>query len=173
MAHALREMRNRLPDAIAGPVSGSETRYSDLAEHVTKRWIEDRLPADGSPPVTPDAEASAVGPTHVEVSMTLITAVGELVAGHRVIQPGKEEGARRLWTVIGGQPAPGYAVRTWLQATNKAEAFAHLRLQPLTAADEEKFEQIFSACEQALVAMANKSYGNMDEIDAILDSSNR
>lgn len=39
--------------------------------------------------------------------------------------------------------------------------------------DDAEFEQIFNACERALVAMANKSYENMDEIDAILDSANR
>ena len=31
MAHALRDMRNRLPNAIAGPVKGSKTDYAVLA----------------------------------------------------------------------------------------------------------------------------------------------
>jgi hypothetical protein len=173
MAHALRDMRNRLPDAIAGPVKGFNTQYSDLADLVTKCWMEDGLPGDGSSPVTADREASAEGPARFQVSATLITAVGELVSGHLAIQPRKEEGARRLWAGIGGQPAPDYAIRTWLAATNRIEQFAHLRDKPLSPEDEERFEKIFSACDHALVVMASKSYENMDEIDAILGSANR
>ena len=173
MAHALRDMRNRLPNAIAGPVKGSNTDYSVLAARVTKRWMEDGLPGDGSSPVTAGREASAEGPARFEVSATLITAVGELISGHLAIQPRKEESARRLWAAIGGQPAPDYAVRTWIDATNRIEGFAHLRDRPLTVEDEKEFEGIFSACEGALIVMANRSYENMDEIDAILDSANR
>jgi len=173
MAHALRDMRNRLPNAIAGSVKGSKTEYSVLAAQVTKCWREDGLPGDGSSPVLAGHEASAEGPARLEVSATLIAAIGELVSGHMAIEPRKKESARRLWEAIGGQPVPDYAVRIWLDATNRAEKFAHLREKPLTAEDEEEFEQIFNACERALVAMANKSYENMDEIDAILDSANR
>ena len=173
MAHALRDMRNRLPDAIAGPVKGSNTQYSDLADLVTKCWMEDGLPSDGSSPVIGGPEASAEGPARFEVSTALVTAVGELVSGHLAIQPRKEESARRLWAAIGGQPAPYYAIRTWLAATNRIERFAHLRDKPLTPEDEERFEKIFSICDRALIVMANKSYENMDEIDAILASANR
>jgi hypothetical protein len=173
MAHALRDMRNRLPNAIAGSVKGSKTEYSVLAAQVTQCWREDGLPGDGSSPVPAGHEASAEGPARLEVSATLIAAVGELVSGHLAIEPRKKESARRLWEAIGGQPVPDYAVRIWLDATNRAEKFAHLREKPLTAEDEEEFEQIFNPCERALVAMANKSYENMDEIDAILDFANR
>jgi hypothetical protein len=140
---------------------------------VTKCWMEDGLPGDGSSPVAAGREASPEGPARFEVSATLIAAVGELVSGHLAIGPRKRESARRLWAAIGGQPPPDYAVRTWLDATNRAERFAHLREKPLTAEDMEEFEQIFGACEHALIAMANKSYENMDEIDAILGSANR
>jgi hypothetical protein len=173
MAHALRDMRNRLPNAIAGPVKGSNTQYSVLVARVTKCWMEDGLPGDGSSPATAGREASPEGPARLEVSATLIAAVGELVSGHLAIEPRKRESARRLWAAIGGQPPPDYAVRTWLDATNRAERFAHLREKPLTPEDEEEFEQIFGACERALIAVANKSYENMDEIDAILGSANR
>jgi hypothetical protein len=173
MAHALRDMRNRLPNAIAGPVKGSNTRYAHLADLVTKCWMEDGLPSDGSSPVITGREASAEGPARFEVSATLITAVGELVTGHLAIPSRKEEGARRLWATIGGQPAPDYAIRTWLAATNQIERFAHLRDKPLTQEDVERFEEIFSTCDRALIAMANRSYENMDEIDAILGSANR
>lgn len=68
---------------------------------------------------------------------------------------------------------PDYVVTAWIRNTNRAERFAHLRDRPLTGAEEREFEEVFSACEQALIAMANRSYENMDELDEILDAANR
>jgi hypothetical protein len=170
-AHALRDMRNRLPDAIAGPVKGSRTEYSELAVEVTKRWIEDGLPSDGTSPVEAASEPTAGSPNRVEVSVSLLNAVADLVAGHLAIGPRKQESARRLFTEIAGQPVPDYAVRAWLDTTGRAEKFAHLRTKPLTPEDQREFEEIFLACEGALSVMASRSYENMDEIDEILDSA--
>jgi hypothetical protein len=61
----------------------------------------------------------------------------------------------------------------WLAATGRAEPFAHVRNKPLTASREREFDQIFAECEAALIAMASKSYENMDALDEILDSANR
>lgn len=172
VAHALRDMRNRLPDAIASPVKGSDTQYRALAAEVTRCWIEDGLPNDGTPPIDVANEPSAGGPARVEVSVALISAVADLVAGHLAIGPRKQESARRLFTAVAGEPVPEYAVQAWLDTTGRAERFAHLRNKPLTPEHESEFYEIFLACENALLAMANRSYENMDEIDEILDSAN-
>lgn len=172
VAHALRDMRNRLPDAIAGPVKGSRTEYRELAVEVTKRWIEDGLPSDGTSPVEAASEPTAESPDRVEVSAPLVKAVADLVAGHLAIGPRKRESARRLFTEIAGQPVPDYAVQAWLDTTGRAEKFAHLRTKPLTPEDQHEFDEIFLACEGALSVMASRSYENMDEIDEILDSAN-
>jgi len=132
VAHALRDIRNRLPNAIAGPVKGSKTEYSNLAATVTSCWIEDGLPGDGSSPLAGGSEPSPEGPERIEVSAALVAAVGALVAGHLAIGPRKEEGARRLFAAVAGQPVPDYVVRAWIQATNRAETFAHLRDKALT-----------------------------------------
>jgi hypothetical protein len=167
-------MRNRLPNALAGPVEKSNTKYKDLAQKVVQCWIEDRLPADGSSPLIVTSDVPPEGPGRFEVSAALLEAVGDLVAGHLQIGPRKEKQARRMFLAVAGGPVPNYAVRTWLTATNRAEEFAHLRDKPLTAEQErEFFDEIFVACEHALMAMANRSYENMDELDEILDSANR
>lgn len=45
--HAMREIRNRLPDAVAGEVDSSSLEYGDLAKSIRRCWIEDDLPNDG------------------------------------------------------------------------------------------------------------------------------
>ena len=172
VAHAVRDMRNRLPDAIAGPVKGSRTEYSQLAAEITRCWIEDGFPKDGSTLMEIATEPSAEGPERVLISATLMNAVADLVAGHIAIGPRKQERAHRLFTAVAGQPVPDYAVRAWIDTTDRVESFAHLRNKPLTPDQEAEFDEIFAASERALLAMANRSYENMDEIDDLLDSAN-
>jgi hypothetical protein len=46
--HAMREIRNRLPDAVAGEVASSSLQYRTLADEVQRCWIEDGWPSDGA-----------------------------------------------------------------------------------------------------------------------------
>jgi hypothetical protein len=52
IAHALRDIRNRLPEALDGGTRGPRTEYSHLAKKITTCWIEDGLPVDGRYSVT-------------------------------------------------------------------------------------------------------------------------
>lgn len=173
VAHALRDMRNRLPDAISGPIEASRTQYSKLASAVTEQWLADGLPSDGTSPVSSPAEPDATGLTRLEVSLGLIDVVGHLVAGHLEIKPRKAASARRLLEAVSGGPVPSYAVQGWLDATNRVEKFAHVRNEPLADEEEHEFDEVLASCERALLTMANRSFDNMDEIDKILDAANR
>ena len=172
MAHALRDIRNRLPNAIAGPEKHSNTEYSHLVKVICEHWEEDGHTVSAQIVVGGSGEPPSEGPSRVEISAELFSAVGELVVGHNAIGPRKEANARRLFRALSGQTVPDYVVKSWITNTNKAERFAHLRDKPLTQGKVREFEEIFDACEQALAAMANRSYENMDGLDEILAAAN-
>jgi hypothetical protein len=171
MAHALRDMRNRLPDAIAGPVKHSNTQYSELAAAICDQWARDGHEARRVS-AADDGQPSVDGPARIEISPALFSAVEELVVGHEAIAPRMLEDANRLFRALSGSAVPRYVVDSWLAATKRAERFAHLRTKPLTAEKVREFEEIFERCEQLLVAMANRSYENMDELDELLTAAN-
>jgi hypothetical protein len=173
VAHAVREIRNRLPDAIAGELSGGRTEYSQLAQGVHDAWIDDGLPSDGSVPVLATADPDASGPERHEISISLLTSVGELVVGHLAASNRKRETALRLFEATTESPIPPYVVESWLRSTNWSNAYAHVRNQPLSASDEALLAEKFDRFETALAAIARRSYENMDELDEILDSANR
>lgn len=173
VAHAIREIRNRLPDALAGETVDSRTEYSQLAEQVRMSWIEDGLPSDGSMPLVDTAEPGAWGPGRYEISQSLLANVGGLIAGHLAASDRNEENARRLFEATAGGPIPPYVVKTWLRGTRWAQAFAHVRNTPLRPSDESSLAANFEAFEEALLAIARRSYENMDDLDEILGSANR
>lgn len=120
VAHAVREIRNRLPDALGGEVKAARTDYVDLAGNVQARWIEDGLPADGTRPIDVSSEPSTSHPGRCDVSAELLNAVADLVAGHLAASENNEAKARRLFEAVGGSPPPNYVVKTWLGGTRWA-----------------------------------------------------
>jgi hypothetical protein len=173
VAHAIREIRNRLADALGGEVAASRTDYVELTAEVHTRWVEDGLPADGTPSVDASAEPSAADLGRREVSGELLKAVGALVTGHLAATDNNESRARRLFEAVGGGPPPGYVVRGWVRGTRWANAYAHVRNKPLARKDEEALAGHFLGFEQTLKAIANRSYENMDALDEILGAANR
>jgi hypothetical protein len=161
-----------LPDALAGEVGTSRTDYFQLTSEVHARWIEEGLPPAGTPGVDDSAEPSVADLGRRDVSAELLRAVGALVAGHLAATDNNESRARRLFEAAGGAPPPAYVVKGWLRGTRWANAYAHVRNKPLSAKDEEALAGHFEAFEQALKAIANRSYENMDALDEILGRAN-
>jgi hypothetical protein len=171
--HAIREIRNRLPDALAGEVKGSSTEYGDLTEAVSCRWKEDGLPEDGAMPIASTADPSAAGPDRHEISHDLLVAVADLVGGHIAAANRNEAKARRLFEAIAGGPVPAYVVKAWLKGGRNAHRLAHVANTPVSAADEARLLEDFELFEQALWAIASRSFQNMDDLDEILAATNR
>lgn len=173
VAHAVREIRNRLPDAIAGELSGGRTEYSKLAEEVHVAWVDDGLPLDGAVSVLALGDPDPRGPERYEISRSLLISVGELVVGHLAASNRKRKTALRLFEATTESPVPPYVVATWLRSTDWSNAYAHVRNQPLSASDDASLAGKFDRFETALAAIARRSYENMDELDEILGSANR
>ena len=172
VAHAIREIRNRLPDSLAGEVTAAHTDYAELTAAVHARWIEDGFPPDGARSVSAQSEPSAADLGRSEVSPELMSAMADLVAGHVAASENNEAKARRLFHAVGGAPPPTYVVKAWLRGTRWANAFAHVRNKPLSQADEQSLAANFIAFEEALMAISNRSYENMESLDEILGAAN-
>jgi len=171
--HAMREIRNRLPDAVAGEVASSSVQYRDFAEEIQRCWMEDGWPSGGEIALSDPSEPSAIGPVRHEVSSDLLLTVGRLVGGHAAIAERNEANAQRLFDAVAGSAAPAYVVRTWLRGGRQAHKLAHVQNKPVDPEDEASLESEFAAFEAALLAIANRSYENMDDLDEILGSANR
>ena len=173
--HAMREIRNRLPDAVAGEVDSSSLEYGDLADSIRRCWIKDDLRNDGEIVPTDPSEPSASGPARYEISRELLVAVGRLVGGHAAIAVRNEANAQRLFDAVARSavPVPAYVVQTWRAGGRKAHKLAHVQNKPVDPDDEAALESEFAAFEATLMAIANRSYENMDDLDEILGSANR
>ncbi len=173
VAHAVREIRNRLPEIVAGKLNRPRTDYVRLAARIEDAWAADGLPRAGSTSLSTESELSASGPARLEVSSELIGALGELLDGHNRVDETNAMKTGRLFQIVGGVVPPGYAVRAWRMASKWSEEHAHVSLSGVSEDDEESLLDWFLQFEEGLLVLANRSFENMDLLDEILDSANR
>ena len=171
--HAIREIRNRLPDSLAGEVASSYVQYGDLASDVWHCWVDDGWPEDGSLALAEQSEPSASGPERYEVSRRVLVAVANLVAGHFTAGRRTQANAERLFEAVAGTAVPAYVVSTWMRGGRKAHKLAHVHNKPVDPKEEESLASDFAIFERALMAIAKRSYENLDDLDEILGSANR
>ena len=173
VGHAIREIGNRLPEAIAGKLEGPNSDYSQLARAVESQWVDAGLPSDGSLLPAERATASAPSEEQHAIPRALLRAVSEIVIGHHAASSRNKERARHLFEFYSrGEPLPEYAVKNWSKAI-KQHGLAHVHDKPLRPEDEEEITEAFLTIEQVLLTFANRSYENMDELDGLLESANQ
>ena len=173
VGHAIREIGNRLPEAIAGTIEGPNTEYARLARSVESQWVDAGLPSDGSPLPAERGKVAAPSEEKHTIPGALLRAVSELVVGHQAASSRNKQRARHLFEFYSrGEPIPEYAVKNWSKAI-KQHGLAHVHDKPLRPGDEEEITEAFLTIEQVLLTFANRSYENMDELDGLLESANQ
>ena len=173
VAHAVREIRNRLPEALAGEVDRLQTQYSQLADQIAQAWVDDGYPPDGSHSVELTSDPELSGPRRYEISEALFTAVAGLISEHGAGSMRYRDKARLLLESQTDWPIPAYVIEIWLDASEWVRKFAHVGDQPLRVSDESELVGRFEKFETVLMVIARRSYENMDELDELLDSANR
>ena len=171
VAHAIREIRNRLPNAIAGVEKRGPT-YETLASNLRAEWEQAGFPSDGSLPLGARSEPSVSGPGH-EVSVGLIGAAGDLVAANARASGNRKRQARLLLREIWGTDPPPYVVDRWFHRDDWVTQYMHLDDKPHVQEAEVEVAEVFEEFETALIAISNRSYENLEALDEILASANR
>ncbi len=173
VAHAIRELGNRLPDAVAGPTGSTRAEYRQLAGRIHAQWEKEGLPKDGSIPSAMSSASQIGGTERYVISAELFATVAKLVTDHVSGTERNKEKARRLFETIGeSNPVPSYLVRNWVKETGWAVQFAHVRNEPLPPDAEDQVTDRFIAFEGSLLALSKRSYENLDALDQLLKDAN-
>ena len=172
VAHAMREIRNRLPDAVAGVVKPGRN-YHDLATKVRSRWETEDFPSDGPLSFSTTLEPSTSGPEKYEVSVELLRVIADLVDANARATGNSRRQAGRLFEAIWGEPPPAYVVDNWFRTEDWIRKHMHLDNKTHGPEADTEVAAIFGAFEKALLAISNRSYENLEELDEILASANR
>lgn len=173
IAHALREIRNRLPDAFDGTLELPKSKYPKYVGKLCERWAEEGFPTDRSGPSLCEP-AAAISPAadHV-VSSEFISAVGSLVAHHSELEAGREAlRMPRFEALAVPGPHPQHVWKGWRDASRSAERFAHARNETLPPNADGEWTANFLAFERFLMVISKRAQANIAELDELLREAN-
>lgn len=174
IAHAIREICNRLPGALGPKVKSKRAGYEDLTDKIRDRWLAEGFPEDGRPRLPKESVPSASGPRRHEVSVELLASVGKLIAARNEAKANREAREKAGFGALSDLGStPPYVSRNWGRWAREAVEFAHARDDPLSAEEDRRWVEKFFAFEQELIAMSRPSYENLDALDRLLDEANR
>jgi len=176
VAHAVREIRNRLPDVIAGPISKKRLDYKSRLDQLTDEWKRSGFPIDGSLPMDIDEEGKISHNTGVFIPVHLYKEIASLVRDHNESRETPREKARRLFLSIDPnnkklENTLVPRVKHWLNVT---EWFVN-RVHNWQLDDEieaKELQQRFEIFEAALISLIRDFFETTEELDEILEEAN-
>ncbi|MYA16006.1 MAG: hypothetical protein F4Z28_04195 [Gammaproteobacteria bacterium] len=174
IAHAIREICNRLPGALGPEVKRRDAGYEPLTDKIRDQWVAENLPEDGRLRISDESVPSASGPLRQEVSVELLESVGRLIADHndaKANRLAREQASFSDLTNFG--TAPAFARKVWQKRKRDAHKFAHAADYPRPPESDQEWVKRFEELERDLIAMSRPAQQNLDELDELLAEANK
>jgi len=172
VSHAVREIRNRLPDAISGPKASQRLDYPSRMDRIAEVWQRrapnlESVAAAGGNVSTPD-------PT---IPRELLASIAELVKDHQETRRRPEEAAVRLFEGVAPEneefrDALRPTVLQWLGVTEWFVGKAHDSGLHDAGIDPQEFRSQFERFELILGALVRGFYTTQRELNEILEAAN-
>lgn len=173
VAHAIREIRNRLPGALGPKVARRDASYESLTDKVREQWHAEGLPDDGRLLSLAESAPSLSGPSRRDVSVEFLASVGQLVKSHNEAKENRRTREKYAFDTLSDQaPIPRYVVENWSKLYRDVHGFAHAADEPLPADADGEWVEKFFKFEVLLMAISKRSYENLDDLDSLLERAN-
>jgi hypothetical protein len=180
IAHAVREIRNRLADYLGVAGNAQQVQYVNACDEIGALWLDQGLPLDGSIPSSPPLGGLPSDPDHGEIGIPreVFRVVSQLIGAHLASrQRRKEIGQRLVAAMIGdGVLSEGEVVsltEAWFSKTEWAVKLVHVPGSTMPSMGTAELFRCFEGFEQAFHELLRGFYPQKDIIDEILGEANR
>lgn len=168
VAHAAREMANRMPEALSEVRVKGRLDYKSRLDVIADHWKREGLNLEGSLPSS-DAQ--------VPLPRPLYRRVAKLVRDHVTTRSKPEEAAIRMYMATSSENKEFIAsvkpvVTRWLKTADYFRQRAHVPGIKESNIREEEFQRHFELFEDALGALVRGFYPTLKEINDILEDAN-
>ncbi len=177
MSHAVREIRNRLPDVFASATKSRRVEYVESLDTIAEMWSRADLSTEVPlPDPTLPTDGDRTESTPVAIPRMLFGRIAELIAAHTASREKPFDAARRLFEAVAPENQRVAAhlrpvVDHWLSTTQWFVKRVHDNGRVDTEADElaKRFEQF----EATLQSLTREYYRGEEALDEILLDANR
>ena len=171
IAHAVREIRNRLPDAIAGPTKEKRPlQYKNILDAIVKLPGARTLIAD-------IGDTTAPLTTTITIDRKLATRVAQLLQDHLTTREKTIDAARRLFQTIAPENTARETLtpvlRHWINTTEWFMRLTHDNNQTDNQCPTQELQHEFTMFESAIAAAIKPFFDTLEDLDAILEDANK
>jgi len=177
VSHAVREIRNRLPDVIAGPVSTNQVQYINRLDDLSKIWKKEGLSLDGSLPIKVTNNEQIPLIKEVTIPVKIYKEIAKLIRDHEEARKKPYEEFRRLFQAVDPRNKEAEAtlrprIDNLLKNTEWFVARTHDRGKVDAEMDGNELKKNFEIFERALLAIIGSFYKTLEDLDEILEETN-
>jgi hypothetical protein len=180
IAHAVREIRNRLPDAISGRTSSGRFNWKDRLDALAENWARYKLPFDGALPgltFIGAAEPDSSGPGQASLPVPVVRQMATLLGDHREAREKPREAAMRLFEACAPENCQlrdslRPVVDQWFNVTEWFVSKAHSPGVAGASHDEASLRYHFELFERTLNALVGRFFATAADLDEILEEAN-
>ncbi len=173
IAHAIREIRNRLPDDLNGDMERTKVDYRRLVDAVHNLWTGSGFPRYGSGPTLAEHLQPLPATTDVVVPGELATAIAELMRQHSEAEANRGDlEALRFEALAGPGPHPQYVSDGWKRTHRLVQKFAHAWNRELPPEADAEWIDRFLAFERFLMVISKRAQENIADLDELLREAN-
>jgi len=177
IAHAVREISNRLPDVLTGhPTSSNRLDYVNRFDNLVKLCECKRIPLDDSIPVSVDIADSEPRPDSILVPHEIYLEVVRLLKDHKDTRKKPLEKAFIVFSELAPENSDLIdAMRPVLLQWKKIGDWAVGRAHDSGRTDAELLNEVFQnfiEFEQILASLIRQFFATMEDLDAILEEAN-
>lgn len=178
VGHAVREIRNRLPDVISGSTSAEQLQYKNRLDKIVEICERTGFPTYGTLPVTaPVSDSVGPKPANCSLPLELAHSFSELIRDHENARERPWDAATRLF--IGLRPenqksidALRPAIAQWLSVTGWFMRVTHDNGRVDVDVNENELVQKFELFEITFRAIEQQFFTTTDALDEILEEAN-
>lgn len=175
IAHAVREIRNRLPDVICGAERG-RMEYTNRLDELFRQWTRHGFTLNNTE--TQSITRSQQMPeTHVPFPLPLFRKISDLVREHVEKRETQKERATRLFEAISTENQSSRdnlrpVILQWIEVTNWFVGKAHDSGAQDSDMNEEEIKERFELFENTLGALLRGFFNTIEGLDEILENAN-
>ena len=176
IAHAVREISNRLPDVIAGKKSGGTVQYKNRLDDIIHEWKKAGFTLDGSIP-SPITNEQSLSLSGIIVPPYLFDKFSTLLKDHIEAREKPEEVAFRLFEAMPGNQNQRDNLRPvilqWIEIKRWFMGLVHATNRVLDDnVKENELSSKFDIFERILSALVRDFFKTTGELDEILEDAN-
>lgn len=177
VSHAVREIRNRLPEVLAGFKGGKHLEYKDRVESLKNLWDAIPIMKYDVSRTGRDTSLPRDNQDLVSVPLKIIRELDALIRDHSLVSETRQEAAKRLFEAANSvgidQASPlDPTIDKWLDVTEWFMELAHDSGKVDADIDLAELMKMFAQFEGIINSLVGHFYSTTDTIDEILQEAN-